>query len=203
MRPRAKGQSWEQLADWVPQLCPVQHRGKVANALRQEGAEGAQPPAGGEGRQRNSPTLPSLSCSPPGRPSTSPHLPDVVQELGGRQAVLWAGELAAVVLEEGQQVWLQVKQPAWGVRCQPWRGSSLQAPMALAALAAEEGAQSLGCKPSSPSAWHTPLGQLCRWPLLPLLHRGKHVFPRPHREAPPINREECGLGQAGVLRQET
>ena len=44
----------------------------------------------------------------------SPHLPDVVQELRGGEAVLRAGELAAVVLEEGQQVGLQVKQPVGG-----------------------------------------------------------------------------------------
>lgn len=53
-------------------------------------------------------------------PHPSPHLPDVVQELRGGEAVLGAGVLAAVVLEEGQQVGLQVKQPAGGGPCQPW-----------------------------------------------------------------------------------
>lgn len=130
----------------------------------------------------------SLSCSPPGRPSTSPHLPDVVQELGGRQAVLWAGELAAVVLEEGQQVWLQVKQPARGGAVSALGGSPLQAPWALAALQQGKVRRAWGVNSSSPSAWHASLGQLCRWPLLPLPHHGKHMFPRPHREAPPINR---------------
>ena len=110
----------------------------------------------------------SLSCSPPGRPSTSPHLPDVVQELGGRQAVLWAGELAAVVLEEGQQVWLQVKQPARGGPVSALGGSPLQAPWALAALQQGKVRRAWGVNSSSPSAWHASLGQLCRWPLLPL-----------------------------------
>lgn len=53
----------------------------------------------------------------PTRPS--PHLPDVVQELRGGEAVLGAGVLAAVVLEEGQQVGLQVKQPAGEARVSP------------------------------------------------------------------------------------
>lgn len=72
-------------------------------------------------------------------------------------------------------------------RCQPWRGSPLQAPRALAALQQGKVLRAWAVNSSSPSAWHASLGQLCRWPLLPLLHRGKHVFPRPHREAPPIN----------------
>lgn len=83
----------------------------------------------GQGR-RNFPYPKSLILSQEGvlqdlrGRSALSHLPDVVQELRGGQAVLWAGELAAVVLEEGQQVRLQVKQPVGGrPRCQ-----SLQAP---------------------------------------------------------------------------
>lgn len=50
----------------------------------------------------------------------------MVQELGGGEAVLRPGELATVVLEEGQQVRLQVKQPVGGgpgvsPGCQPRR----------------------------------------------------------------------------------
>lgn len=48
----------------------------------------------------------------PAMPQPFPHLPDVIQELGGREALLRAGKLLAVVLEEGQQVRVQVKQPA-------------------------------------------------------------------------------------------
>ena len=90
----------------------------------------------------------SLSCSPPGRCSSSPHLPDVVQELGRRQAVLWAGELAAVILEEGQQAWLQVKQPAGAggeARCQPW-GVAPPGSLGPGCPAAGEGVQSLDCQ---------------------------------------------------------
>lgn len=191
MEPRGEdkgnGQSWEQLADGCPNSARFSAEGKRQTPLtgggRRRGA------ARGWGRVRKEFSHPgfSLSCSPPGRCSSSPHLPDVVQELGRRQAVLWAGELAAVVLEEGQQAWLQVKQPAGGggrPGVSPG-GSPLQAPWALAALQQGEACRAWTVNSSSPSAWLAPLGQLCRWPLLPLPHRGKHVFPRPHREAPP------------------
>lgn len=47
-----------------------------------------------------------------------PHLPNVVQEFWGRETVLRAGELAAVVLKERQQVRFQGEEPAgWG-QCQ-------------------------------------------------------------------------------------
>lgn len=93
----------------------------------------------GQGR-RNFPYPKSLILSqegvlqdPRGRSALS-HLPDVVQELGGGQAVLWAGELAAVVLEEGQQVRLQVKQPVGGgPGVSPYRP-----PLAPRALAAQQ-----------------------------------------------------------------
>lgn len=45
-------------------------------------------------------------------PQPLSHLPDVIQELGGGEALLRAGKLLAVVLEKGQQVRVQVKQPA-------------------------------------------------------------------------------------------
>lgn len=45
-------------------------------------------------------------------PQPLSHLPDVIQELRGREALLRAGKLLAVVLEKGQQVRIQVKQPA-------------------------------------------------------------------------------------------
>lgn len=45
-------------------------------------------------------------------PQPLSHLPDVIQELRSREALLRAGELLAVVLEKGQQVRIQVKQPA-------------------------------------------------------------------------------------------
>lgn len=60
-------------------------------------------------------------CSQPSpKPQTLPggfllpcsHLPNVIQELGGGQALLGAGKLLAVVLEKGQQVRVQIKQPA-------------------------------------------------------------------------------------------
>lgn len=45
-------------------------------------------------------------------PQPLSHLPDVIQELGGGEALLRAGKLLAVVPEKGQQVRVQVKQPA-------------------------------------------------------------------------------------------
>lgn len=50
-------------------------------------------------------------CAPT-MPQPLSHLPDVIQELRGREALLRAGKLLAVVLEKGQQVRIQVKQPA-------------------------------------------------------------------------------------------
>lgn len=61
---------------------------------------------------------------PRGHSGPSPHLPDVVQKLGGGEAVFGAGELAAVVLEEGQQVGLEGKQPVERDGCQPDPGFS-------------------------------------------------------------------------------
>lgn len=48
----------------------------------------------------------------PAMPQPLSHLPDVIQELRGREALLRAGKLLAVVLEKGQQVRVQVEQPA-------------------------------------------------------------------------------------------
>lgn len=48
---------------------------------------------------------------PAGCPDPS-HLSDVIQELGRGQALLGAGKLLAVVLEKGQQVRVQIEQPA-------------------------------------------------------------------------------------------
>lgn len=145
MRPRAKGRAGSSWPTGCPNSAQFSTEGK-----RQ------MPPTGGSrrgtargwGRTPKEFSHPgfSLSCSPPGRPSTSPHLPDVVQELGGRQAVLWAGELAAVVLEEGQQVWLQVKQPAWGGPVSALEGVAPPGSTGPGCPAAGEGAQSLGCK---------------------------------------------------------
>lgn len=45
-------------------------------------------------------------------PQALSHLPDMIQELRGREALLRTGKLLAVVLEKGQQVRVQVKQPA-------------------------------------------------------------------------------------------
>lgn len=103
----------------------------------------------------NSPDSKSL-LSQEGTPF-APHLPDVVQELGGREAVLRAGELAAVVLEEGQQVRLQVKQPVGGglvsaLGCCPAGSTSPGCP------AAGEGGTALAVNYSTPfNLARTPL----------------------------------------------
>jgi len=60
------------------------------------------------------PAVPRHCLWAPAMPCPWPlsHLPDVIQELGGREALLRAGKLLAVVLEKGQQVRVQVKQSA-------------------------------------------------------------------------------------------
>lgn len=60
-----KGLSWEQLADWVPQLCPVQHRGKAADAFdRREQEKGHSPGLGQEAKGILPPRVLSLLFSP-------------------------------------------------------------------------------------------------------------------------------------------
>lgn len=59
-----------------------------------------------------SPVPPPLCWVPEATAAPSPYLPDVVQKLWGGEAILGAGELVAIVLEEGQQVGLQGKEPA-------------------------------------------------------------------------------------------
>lgn len=56
---------------------------------------------------------------PSALPRSHLHLPDVVQELRGGKAVLRTRELAAAILEEGQQVGLQFKKPVEET-CEPW-----------------------------------------------------------------------------------
>lgn len=59
-----KGQSWEQLADWVPQLCPVQHRGKVANASDRREQKGHSPGLGKDAKGILPPWVLPLLFSP-------------------------------------------------------------------------------------------------------------------------------------------
>lgn len=122
----------------------------------------------------NSPDSKPL-LSQEGTPS-APHLPDVVQELGGGEAVLRAGELAAVVLEEGQQVRLQVKQPVGGRSGvspgvlpywlhQPWLPSS------------RRGWHRLGCKLQHTLQPGThPFARFARAPFSPLMHPGRSIL---------------------------
>lgn len=70
------------------------------------------PVLGGEETCCMLPAHPKPQTLPRGFLLPCSHLPNVIQELRGGQALLGAGKLLAVILEKGQQVRVQIKQPA-------------------------------------------------------------------------------------------
>lgn len=169
-------ESWEQLAGWVPPTLPSSAQGKVASLRQERGQKGHSPGLGKGAKEFSHPGF-SLSCSP----RKALHLLTFLMwsRTRGRQAVTLGWRTGGSCTGRGQQVWLQVKQPAWGSRLSALEGrpSRLHEPWLPCSRGrcAEPVVNS-----SSPSAWHTPrLASFAAGPC-PLLHRGKHVFPRPH-----------------------